>query len=126
MVLKSISSRPAQLGTHWLIDLDDCEQLPTQASRLQDIMEHAARLVGATILSSSFHEFQPMGLSGVVVIGESHLAVHTWPEHRAACVDLFTCSPTMDAAPGVEYLQQIFAAGAVSTRQYRRGEAPVT
>ena len=85
-------------------------------------MEEAATRIGATIIASTFHEFQPQGLSGVVVIGESHLAVHTWPEYDSVCVDLFTCSPSMDAGPGIEFLKSAFQAERVVSRILPRGE----
>lgn len=55
-------------------------------------MLRAAQEVGATVLGDTFHRFQPHGVSGVVVIAESHLSVHTWPEHAYAAVDIFSCS----------------------------------
>ena len=111
-----------RLGTHWLVDLYECKNMPTDAKVLQQTMEKAATLVGATIVCSSFHQFQPQGLSGVVIIGESHLAIHTWPEHGTACVDLFTCSETMDATPGVEFLQAAFQSQRVITRKVDRAD----
>jgi S-adenosylmethionine decarboxylase len=63
-------------------------------------MLRAAREVGATVVTHSFHRFQPYGISGVVVIAESHLSIHTWPEHSYAAVDIFSCSASFrpDAA----------------------------
>ena len=55
-------------------------------------MLKAAREVGATIIGDSFHRFQPQGISGVVIIAESHLSIHTWPEHLYAAIDIFSCS----------------------------------
>ncbi len=116
---KMISDK--QLGTHWLVDFSQCRSVPSEPEHLQQIMEEAARLCNATIVCSTFHRFDPVGLSGVVVIGESHLAVHTWPEHQAVCVDLFTCSPQMNAEPGIEYLKKMFDSGRVSNRMLARG-----
>jgi len=53
----------------------------------------AAKESGATILGESFHQFSPQGVSGVIIIAESHLTVHTWPEHGYAGADIFTCAP---------------------------------
>jgi S-adenosylmethionine decarboxylase proenzyme len=80
------------LGTHFLADYHGCQALPDCPEDLQRLMVRAAEAIDATIVNASFHEFSPQGLSGVLVIAESHLAVHTWPEHGVACVDLFTCS----------------------------------
>ena len=111
-----------RLGTHWLVDFSSCQTIPSEPDQLQEIMEDAARRCKATVVCSTFHRFEPQGLSGVVVIGESHLAVHTWPEHASVCVDLFTCSDQMDAEPGIEYLTEMFAARETNTRIVARGK----
>ena len=54
-------------------------------------MRAAAEAAGARIISSQFHRFSPLGVSGVVLIAESHLTIHTWPERGYAAVDVFTC-----------------------------------
>lgn len=84
-------------------------------------MEEAARVVGATVVQSVFHQFNPQGLSGVVVIAESHLAIHTWPEFRCASVDLYTCSNEIDPRPGFDYLSDMFGARRVDVLSLPRG-----
>src|SRR6266704_2514591 len=59
-----------------------------------DLVE-AAKRAQATIVDVVFHEFNPFGISGVVVIAESHLAIHTWPEYRYAAVDIFSCGDVL-------------------------------
>ena len=54
-------------------------------------MRSAAEAAGATIVTATFHRFAPQGVSGVVVIAESHLSIHTWPEYGYAAVDFYTC-----------------------------------
>lgn len=79
-------------GIHYLIDLQGCkEELLSNKSLLATTMEEAAKHAGATIVETLLHQFNPHGLSGVVVIAESHLAIHTWPEHNYAAIDVFTC-----------------------------------
>lgn len=72
-------------------------------------MENAAKIVGATIVKSVFHEYNPYGLSGVVVIAESHFAIHTWPEHNVASVDLFSCKK-INPEQGLHYLEEALKA----------------
>ena len=60
------------------------------------------------MITSKFHHFNPYGVSGVVVIAESHMTVHTWPEFRYAAVDVFTCSTKMRSSRCVEILAQKF------------------
>lgn len=79
-------------GRHLLVEYQNCnpDHLNDVAS-IERLMNEAARAAGSTIVASVFHPFTPQGVSGVVVIEESHLSIHTWPEHRYAAVDFFTC-----------------------------------
>ncbi|MBL4652012.1 MAG: adenosylmethionine decarboxylase [Flavobacteriales bacterium] len=69
--------------------LDDLEEI-------KQTMNDAALVSKATIIKSVFHKFSPQGITGVIVVSESHLAIHTWPEHGYAAVDFFTCNQDMD------------------------------
>jgi len=111
----------SRLGQHLLVEFYACENLPRSAPQLQKHMVRAAELAGATVVNSTFHEFSPHGLSGVVILAESHLAVHTWPEYDCACVDLFSCSPSIAPEPGLEYLREAFGAARVDTVVALRG-----
>ncbi|WP_299979328.1 adenosylmethionine decarboxylase [Desulfobacula sp.] len=68
----------------------------------------AAKESGATIISSSFHKFKPQGVSGVVVIAESHFTVHAWPEHNYAAVDIFTCGDNIDLEIAINSMKDSF------------------
>lgn len=83
-------------------------------------MQKAARLMGAHTVQSVFHKFNPYGLSGVVVIKESHFAIHTWPEYHYAAVDLFSCGK-MRHAVGFKYLAKVFGSKNVRTTKIKRG-----
>ena len=63
---------------------------------IRDIMLRAALESHCTIVSDTFHHFSPYGVSGAVIIAESHIAIHTWPEYGFAAVDVFTCGDTID------------------------------
>jgi S-adenosylmethionine decarboxylase proenzyme len=81
-------------GTHLLVEYFGCERAVLDDSRrVEDVMRAAAEAAGATVITTAFHRFAPQGVSGVVVIAESHLAIHTWPEHGYAAVDFYTCGP---------------------------------
>ncbi|MDE0771732.1 MAG: adenosylmethionine decarboxylase [Salibacteraceae bacterium] len=85
------------LGLHILMEFYDCS--PTvldDEKRLEELMLEAAEKASATIIKSVFHKFSPQGVTGVVVVAESHLAIHTWPENQYAAVDFFTCNDKMD------------------------------
>jgi spermidine synthase len=85
-------------------------------------MVQSAQAAGATVINSTFHHFAPMGVSGVVVIQESHLAIHTWPEYGYAAVDLFTCGDSVSPWVALEHLKQALQAGQVSAVEMRRGQ----
>ena len=113
----------AGVGTQIVLDLYDC-----LTDRLDDIawvqgtMTAAARIAGATIVDVIFHKFAPWGISGVVVISESHLAIHIWPENRYAAIDVFTCGDSMDLDRAVRYLIDTFHAQRSDTRFFHRGQ----
>lgn len=75
----------------------------------------------ATIISHNFHKFSPYGVSGMVVIAESHVAIHTWPEYNYAAVDIFTCGDTIDPWIIQEYLKEAFQSQNVSSMEMKRG-----
>lgn len=99
------------LGRHILVEFTGCNaDVLNDVSAIEKSMIDAAKIAGATVISSNFHHFSPWGVSGVVVIQESHLAIHTWPEYRYASVDLFTCGETVDPWVSFEHLKQALEA----------------
>ncbi len=110
------------LGWHWLVDFYQCSHLPTEGPILESILITAAELAGATVVQSCFHQFSPHGLSGVVVIAESHLAAHTWPEHQAMCIDLFSCSQKISVQVAIDFIAEKIQAGKVDRRNMTRGD----
>jgi len=92
-----VSALDISLGKHYIIECYDCDiDVLCSPEQLETIFMQAANLSGATVISSHFNQFDPQGVSGVVVIAESHFTVHTWPEHRYAAVDIFTCGASID------------------------------
>ncbi|NOX36273.1 MAG: S-adenosylmethionine decarboxylase proenzyme [Calditrichaeota bacterium] len=111
------------LGRHILAEFFECDaDILNDRERIEMYMKRAALESGATIVTSTFHEFNPHGVSGVVVIAESHLAIHTWPEYRYAAVDVFTCGDTVDPWVAAQALQEYLKAGKVTTVEMARGE----
>jgi len=111
------------LGRHLLAELHGCDsRVLDDAAAAERLMVDAARAAGATVISTSFHHFAPHGVSGVVVIQESHLAVHTWPEHGFAAVDLFTCGEAIDPWITFRTLRSGMVASRASVREVPRGE----
>lgn len=109
------------LGNHILVEFMRCEpEIMNDVSGIERDMVEAARKAGATVINSTFHHFSPYGVSGVVVIEESHLAIHTWPEYGYAAVDLFTCGE-MDAWISFDYLKDCFKSASYSAIEMKRG-----
>lgn len=93
------------LGKHLLLELKDCDrEILNNLDLLKTIMSAAATEAGATLLDESFHQFNPHGVSGVVIIAESHLFIHTWPENGYAAVDIFTCGDTVKPEKAAQIL----------------------
>jgi S-adenosylmethionine decarboxylase len=112
-----------RLGTQVVLDLYECE-----TAHLDDIawvkktLVEAARAAGATVVESVFHKFAPCGISGVVVIAESHLAIHIWPEHRYAAVDVFTCGDNVQMDVATALLAREFRSRRPVQRRFTRGD----
>jgi len=84
-------------------------------------MRDAASMSKATVVDQSFHEFKPYGVSGAVIIQESHYTIHTWPEHGYAAVDLFYCGGTVLVHRAVDVLKERFAPERIKFLVVRRG-----
>lgn len=120
----ALSGRPAPdaLGRQMVIEMYDCESGKfDDADWVRDVLVEAARRAHATIIDVVFHKFNPVGISGVVVISESHLAIHTWPEHRYAAIDIFTCGDVLDGDAAVSYIARQFGSKRYTVAAHPRG-----
>lgn len=110
------------LGRHILAEFYNCNSnVLNNVELIEKSMKDAAVECGATVIESKFHMFSPYGVSGVVIISESHLAIHTWPEFGYAAVDLFTCGDECDPLVAYEYLKENFSAGKAIYTELKRG-----
>ncbi|HYZ14981.1 MAG TPA: adenosylmethionine decarboxylase [Candidatus Acidoferrum sp.] len=110
------------LGTHIVCELSGCDAAKlTDVDAVREMMQNAARAANATIIESAFHRFQPQGVSGVVVIQESHLSIHTWPETGYAAMDFYTCGDHTDPWAACEYAAEALDAKAMLTTEVKRG-----
>ncbi len=110
-------------GRHVIVDLYGARNL-ADPIHIEEALVRAAKAAGATVLSTDFHHFQPNGgVSGVVVLAESHISIHTWPERDFAAVDVFMCG---DAVPmdTVPILKEAFAPAHIGLNELRRGVMP--
>jgi len=110
------------LGQALTVEFYDCNRdLLDNVETVEQLLKEAAIEAKATIVNSVFHRFNPFGVSGVVVIAESHLAIHTWPEYGYAAIDIFTCGTTVDPWVACHYLKEKFQAGHYEAQETRRG-----
>jgi S-adenosylmethionine decarboxylase len=113
-------------GSQVVLDLYECET--THLDNLEWVkrtLVNAARAAGATIVQTVFHKFAPWGISGVVVIAESHLAIHIWPENRYAAIDVFTCGENVQMDAASAFLTRKFRSKRALQRRFTRGDQMV-
>ena len=112
----------AGLGSHLAIDLYDCASPAIDdIAWVRGALLRAAEIVGARVVNDCLHRFLPHGVSGVVVISESHIAIHTWPERRFVAVDVFTCGAMSRFNDVVSFLKAEFAAAHAEAVMTPRG-----
>lgn len=110
------------LGTHLLVELRECNpDIIKNLAKVRNALVSAAKEAKATIVNVSFHEFNPFGISGVVVIAESHLTIHTWPEYAYAAIDIFTCGEIIKPEVAASYLIEQFECKNPSIVEMKRG-----
>lgn len=110
------------LGHQTTVDFYGChEERINSSSYIKQVLLHAAKMMNLSVVNTTIHEFSPIGVSGVIVIEESHIAIHTWPEHNYVAIDFFTCGKSYDLTEGIMWLEKEFQAKKVTQVQERRG-----
>lgn len=116
------SDEEVSLGSHLLVEFFGCDKQSLELERSVGVaMNDAAVESEATVVAQSFHEFKPYGVSGAVIIQESHYSIHTWPEHGYAAVDLFYCGGTVKVHKAVDVLRDRFKPERIKFLVVRRG-----
>ncbi len=109
------------LGRHFIAEFYNCNAaVINNMHAVEKIMTEAAEISGATIIKPFFHTFSPQGVSGIIVISESHFAIHTWPEYSYAAVDLFSCSD-FQYRDALRYIKDKFESGEYLINVINRG-----
>src|SRR5579862_4023034 len=110
------------VGWQYVLDLHGCTTRHLDdVDWVRETMLQAAAHAGASVVGEQFHRFLPHGISGVVVIGESHLAIHIWPERAYAAIDLFTCSSRLRVEAAAGWLAETFRAASAKIVTIERG-----
>ncbi len=117
-----MTHRRPPLGRHFLLDIAEAPfDLLDDPVKIEEVLVSTVRAMGAKVLGIHIHRLSPQGISGVVVISESHLTIHTWPELGEAAVDLFTCGDEAAAKDAVTALGARLRAGRTDIREILRG-----
>jgi len=110
------------LGQQLIVELYGCDRtLLDDPSRLEQILTESIRRSGGTIIRPCFHQFSPHGVTGVVVIAESHVSIHTWPEFGYCALDVFTCGTQVQTDQIFEYVRTELQAQETSVMEVKRG-----
>jgi S-adenosylmethionine decarboxylase len=110
------------VGHHYIAEGSGCDpEIIGTVEKVEQILVRAAEVAGVTVWSISFHRFSPNGVSGVVVISESHLSVHTWPEYGYVALDIFTCGNTAKPEAAVQYALKELGASSMHITEVTRG-----
>ncbi|MFO8057855.1 MAG: adenosylmethionine decarboxylase [bacterium] len=111
------------LAKHVVAEYYGCDPvLLDDPAYMEPVLAEAARVSNATVMNSCLHKFSPQGVSGVLILAESHLAVHTWPEYSYAAVEIFTCGDTTDPEAGHRYLVEELKPAHHELRVIERGD----
>ena len=110
------------LGTHILADLAGIrsELLDDEAS-LRGLIERATAEAGGTLLATNSHQFEPCGVTAIVLLAESHISIHTWPELGEAAVDVYTCGVKMDGRAALDAVLRALEPETFHLTTHRRG-----
>ncbi len=110
------------IGHHYIVEASGCNaEVIGKVEAVEQILVRAAEIAGVQVWSISFHRFNPNGVSGVVVISESHMSVHTWPEYGYAAIDIFTCGDSAKPEKAVQHALRQFGATNVHITEVTRG-----
>jgi S-adenosylmethionine decarboxylase len=110
------------LGHHYIVEGSGCSaEVISRVEAVEQIMVRAAEVANVQVWAISFHRFSPNGVSGVVVISESHLSVHTWPEEGYVALDIYTCGEKAKPEAAVQHALKAFGASNMHITEVTRG-----
>jgi len=110
------------LGKHILLELFDCDgEILNSERKVSYILRRSAEIAKAHIVGDFFHKFNPHGISGILVISESHFSIHTWPEYNYAAVDLFSCGDSLNMKGAIDFIKESFKSKKSTSLELKRG-----
>jgi S-adenosylmethionine decarboxylase len=109
-------------GRHFILEMWDCNrEIVNDAKKIMQILSEAVNDAGATIIKQFYHEFNPPGITGVAILAESHISIHTWPEEGYVAIDLFTCGTQTDPTLAEKRLLEGFEPKDFTSVELKRG-----
>lgn len=121
------SAPPPYDGCHVIADMHDCAAPLDDVAAIEAILRDAAAVAGATVIGVHLHHFGPQqGVTGVAILAESHMSIHTWPEHRYAAVDIFMCGSAHDIDAAVDMIGDRLLPEHMEQSEIARGFGAVT
>lgn len=112
----------SNFGCHYLVEFIDCKSESISfVKNVEEAMIEAVKASGATYVSHQTHQFSPHGVSVVVMIAESHITAHTWPESKYVAIDIFTCGDKMSPESALQVLMERFGASQYKQKKIARG-----
>lgn len=111
------------LGRHLIVEMwGCCKDIIDDVRAVKEILTKATESTKATLVDVICHRFSPYGVTGVAILAESHISVHTWPEYGYAAADVFICGNTLNPQNAAAFMIQAFHAKETSTLELKRGE----
>ena len=108
-------------GTHLLIEFWD-SNVPQNPKKLEEVLKNASLEANTDPLETAIHKFDPQGITGVLVLSESHISIHDWPEIGYTSLDIFTCGKKSKPYKALEYLKKVFTPQKVEVQEIKRGK----
>lgn len=109
------------LGRHLVVELWGCQENLNDSQAIRKALVEAVRRAGATLIDVQVHTFNPHGVSGIAVIAESHISLHTWPEHGYVALDVFTCGEKVVPEAALEVFRELFRPQRTNLIEIKRG-----
>jgi S-adenosylmethionine decarboxylase len=109
------------IGRHIILEMWGCQNLNSVDTAERALRDMVAALE-VNLLDLRVYPFSPVGVTGVAIVSESHLVIHTWPEHGYAAVDIFTCGAPRDPQDAVQVLRRLFKPERIGVMEINRGQ----
>ncbi len=108
------------MGIHLLVEFWDGKIIDSSA-KLKKVLIESARKANNTPLEVAIHKFSPQGITGVILLAESHIALHAWPEKKYIGIDIFTCGAKAKPYLALKYFKKVFAPKKYKVQEQKRG-----